>query len=525
MFFTCTGTNPSVCRGVCGDGVVVTGEACDDGNTANGNGCSATCTVEIGFTCAGMPSVCTTSCGDGAKASTEGCDDGNVTAGDGCSASCTVELGWTCSGATPSVCVMRTPRCGDGFVDAPELCDDGNLLPFDGCSSNCRPDWTEVEPNEDGSPSTGGSGITGNDVNATAITNANNNGARLASQGSTGILATLSPAGDEDVFAITNDTSSSVTVRLDVWNRASGYGYNAVCGTSIDTGLRVLNSALTVLTSNDDRNGTVDRCSGASVALSPGQTIYAHVSEFGDDATVSAYGLSISFVRCGDGVVTAGVEACDDGNGASGDGCSATCTIEAGYQCSGTPSVCRAPESQCNDGVDNDGDSLSDCADADCAAGCGTFPACSAGQQLIVKNSGTLNLSIPDSTTPGVSSTITTTASGTIARLGIRVNITHTFDADLDMTLQRSSGAALDVSSDNGSLNDNYTNAVFDSTCATSVTAGAAPFTGCFAPEASFTSAYVGLSAASTWTFAVADDLTSDTGTLNNWSIMMCVTP
>jgi cysteine-rich repeat protein len=52
--------------------------------------------------------------------------------------------------------------------------------------------------------------------------------------------------------------------------------------------------------------------------------------------------------HCGDGMVECGCldnettyyEGCDDGNTETGDGCSATCTIETGYECSGAPSVC-----------------------------------------------------------------------------------------------------------------------------------------------------------------------------------------
>lgn len=44
-------------------------------------------------------------------------------------------------------------------------------------------------------------------------------------------------------------------------------------------------------------------------------------------------------VRCGDGI-RAGAETCDDANAAGGDGCSSTCTIEAGFRCSGSPSAC-----------------------------------------------------------------------------------------------------------------------------------------------------------------------------------------
>lgn len=37
--------------GVCGDSVLDAGEACDDGNSANGDGCDASCQVEAGFEC------------------------------------------------------------------------------------------------------------------------------------------------------------------------------------------------------------------------------------------------------------------------------------------------------------------------------------------------------------------------------------------------------------------------------------------------------------------------------------------
>ena len=42
----------------CGNGAVRLAEQCDDGNTDDGDGCSATCTVEAGWECTGEPSVC-----------------------------------------------------------------------------------------------------------------------------------------------------------------------------------------------------------------------------------------------------------------------------------------------------------------------------------------------------------------------------------------------------------------------------------------------------------------------------------
>ncbi|OIP64136.1 MAG: hypothetical protein AUK30_07190, partial [Nitrospirae bacterium CG2_30_70_394] len=81
----------------CGDGVVDTAantksidvpEGCDDGNTAAGDGCAATCTVESGYACSGEPSTCDGICGDGLIRGTEACDDGNADNTDGCLTTC-----------------------------------------------------------------------------------------------------------------------------------------------------------------------------------------------------------------------------------------------------------------------------------------------------------------------------------------------------------------------------------------------------------------------------------------------------
>jgi|GEM_PF-4656530 len=66
-------------------------------------------------------------------------------------------------------------------------------------------------------------------------------------------------------------------------------------------------------------------------------TIYYIQSEK-DLAVQCGRGLSIP-VTCGDGVVGLS-ESCDDANMQDGDGCNATCAIEDGYRCGGTPNTC-----------------------------------------------------------------------------------------------------------------------------------------------------------------------------------------
>ncbi len=75
----CRDDNPG--NELCGNGAQDEGEQCDDGNTADGDGCSATCELES----QGI-------CGDGFRSPGEQCDDGNTADGDGCSALCEVEL-------------------------------------------------------------------------------------------------------------------------------------------------------------------------------------------------------------------------------------------------------------------------------------------------------------------------------------------------------------------------------------------------------------------------------------------------
>ena len=76
----------SICTPVCGDGIrIVWREGCDDNNTRGGDGCDASCDVERGYVCMGgdlsTPDTCSAVCGDGLVVATEVCDDGNLVEG------------------------------------------------------------------------------------------------------------------------------------------------------------------------------------------------------------------------------------------------------------------------------------------------------------------------------------------------------------------------------------------------------------------------------------------------------------
>ena len=113
---------------------VVTRCTCDDGNTANGDGCSSECRIEPCWTCTGDPSVCTPA------AEASACEDGSVcTTGETCTSG-------ACGGGAPvSSCVdmsglwyRGTTVSGGGNPDytSTDVVQRGTDLIFASASSN-----------------------------------------------------------------------------------------------------------------------------------------------------------------------------------------------------------------------------------------------------------------------------------------------------------------------------------------------------------------------------------------------------
>ncbi|QSQ24588.1 DUF4215 domain-containing protein [Pyxidicoccus parkwayensis] len=295
----------------CGDGAVSPREECDDGNTANNDGCSATCAIEAGYGCAGSPSSCARTCGNGLLNPGEQCDDGNTNSNDGCNASCRVEAGHACP--TPGQACVAT--CGNGTVDAGEQCDDGNINGSDGCSAACRI--------ERGYECVG----TSPSVCTPLCGNGTLNPGELCDDGNTR----------------SNDGCSvACTLELGYSCPTPGQACTQTCG-----------------------NGTVnpgEQCDDGNLNSGDGCATECRV-EPGYACSAPASGPSVCTLSCGNGTLDAN-ETCDDGNTNNNDGCNQGCRVETGYSCSGAPSACqtvcgdgiRTGNEACDDGNTNNGD-------------------------------------------------------------------------------------------------------------------------------------------------------------------------
>jgi cysteine-rich repeat protein len=474
--------------------------------------------------------VAPATCGDGATDAGEQCDDGNAINDDACTNAC------------------LSPQCTDGLLQAGsgEECDDANAVNGDCCSSACLLELgCESEPNNVCAQPDG----------------------PLSPSPSAGFNAAISPVGDQDFVAFTVPAAANVSIET-----FSGASPGACTG-GIDTVIYLVGTDCMTVLATDDQDG-LNSCSKIDPAmvtdagarqLPPG-TYYVRIEDYLNNSVITAYNVVITLTSlcgngnvqpfegcddggtsggdgcsalcqveqgwgctgnpstcvftCGDGVIN-GTDQCDDGGTSGGDGCSDVCTIEPDYACTGEPSVCSQLEVLCNDGIDNDGDGDIDLLDIDCGLG-GSIAACGAGEVLYVYNATDVPKAIPD-LSAGIS-TIAATHPGTVTRAVLRLSISHTYDGDLDISFRSPTGPTIDLSSDNGASNDNYTNTIFDNACPTPITSGTAPFSGCFSPEQSL-GAYAGQSAVGTWTLTAADDSAGIAGTLDTWSLALCVTP
>lgn len=105
-----------------------------------------------------------------------------------------------------------------------------------------------------------------------------------------------------------------------------------------------------------------------------------------------------------------------------------------------------------------------------------------------------------------------------VENLAVLVDIDHTWDEDLKITLIGPDSTAVVLVASEGGDGDGFDHTVFDDTAAESVTGSSAPFRGEFRPEEEL-SRFNGKRVSGVWTLRIEDQASQDGGTLNRWEL------
>ena len=133
----------------------------------------------------------------------------------------------------------------------------------------------------------------------------------------------------------------------------------AVAGHTVDTNTQLSESQVDGFTANNGYALTTEVLANTANVQTNTTNIATNTTNIATNTSnaviLGATLAAIQAFLCGDGAIVPGLESCDDGNSAPGDGCSQTCTIEPTFVCSGLPSVCSLPGNvrfiACSDGL------------------------------------------------------------------------------------------------------------------------------------------------------------------------------
>ena len=107
---------------------------------------------------------------------------------------------------------------------------------------------------------------------------------------------------------------------------------------------------------------------------------------------------------------------------------------------------------------------------------------------------------------------------GVVTDLNVQIDIDHTWNADLLITLISPDGTRLEMINGQGGSDDNFTMTWLDDEAAVSITEGVAPFQGTFRPQNPL-AGYDGIDPNGVWGLEVADTYALDGGSLNAWKL------
>lgn len=316
-------------RNVCGDGYRFVGEEeCDDGNMVNEDSCTAKCALPT--------------CGDGILfVGQEACEDDNDRRGDGCYR-CAVEAGYCCT----DTCVA------DNSTNPANSCEI--------CNAALRPTgWSPV------------SGCQCSDTDDDGVCDSNDNCRVKVNPGqedgdgdgvgnACDVCADNRDSLDEDRDGVPDGCDDCVGTAAECSVAICGDGM-VTSGERCDPAIALGSTGACPIGCDNSDPCAPRRLVGTDCLV---QCIAEQAPDFcgcgngrpdaneecDDGVNDGSYGtceqncLYASF--CGDSLIDATNETCDDSNSRAGDGCSATCATEVDWTCTGLPSLCTPAKDQ-----------------------------------------------------------------------------------------------------------------------------------------------------------------------------------
>jgi cysteine-rich repeat protein len=230
-------------------------------------------------------------------------------------------------GVLPETGAAVTPEastCGNKKLDVGEACDDGNTTPNDGCSATCTIESGGPEDLCSGAPlalvkADASTIFTGHVEGSTAKLFNHYAASCGGGSGADAVYALMPPMTGRAVARVAAGFDAILSVRSSCDDSKTELACNSVSTTA---------------------GG--DAGAGASTTLAfpvfAGQPAYLFVDGYGGAKGDFVLDVDVLTAVCGNGKAEY-PELCDDGNTVSGDGCSATCTMEDGATASACPGM------------------------------------------------------------------------------------------------------------------------------------------------------------------------------------------
>lgn len=222
---------------------------------------------------------------------------------------------------------VSTPTCGNRKLDPGEQCDDGNDVSDDGCSSTCTIESKGPVDVCEGEPVTltaaSGTTLYVGHVEGSTASLYNHYGASCGGgSGADAVYKIESPKVGRAVVRIVADYDAIVSARTACDDVKVEVACGATSPLTLPDGGALDASALP--------DGGVATAKGEiAFPVYPNAPVFLMVDGYGASKGNFVLDIDVQTAVCGNGAAEA-PEECDDGNTTAGDGCSATCTLEAG---------------------------------------------------------------------------------------------------------------------------------------------------------------------------------------------------